>query len=94
MNARIRRLFHTYHDPKYLAPNRTIWEAVRATSAALTFFKRILIDGEPYVDSGMGCNSPIQQVLQEAQLVVPDRHVACIISIGAGQPRRKMHTNK
>ena len=85
MNARIPRLFRTYRAAKYPAPNCTIWEAVRATSAAPTFFKRNLIDGEEYVDGGMGCNNPVQQVLQEAELVFPERHVACIISIGAGQ---------
>ena len=85
MNAQIPCLFRTYRAPKYPSPNCTIWEAVRATSAAPTFFKRIVIDGEPYVDGGMGCNNPVQQVLQEAELVFPDRHVACIISIGAGQ---------
>ena len=39
------------------------------------------------MDGGMGCNNPVQQVLQEAELMFPDRHVACIISIGAGQAR-------
>ena len=87
MNAKIPRLFRTYEAPKYTTPNCTIWEAVRATSASPNFFKRIVIDGEPYVDGGMGCNNPVQQVLQEAELVFPDRHVACIISIGAGQAR-------
>ena len=87
MNAQIPCLFRTYQAPKYPSPNCTIWEAVRATSAAPTFFKRIIINGEPYVDGGMGCNNPVQQVLQEAELVFPDRHVACIISIGTGQAR-------
>ena len=85
MNAQIPRLFHTYQAQKFSTPNCMIWEAVRATSAAPTFFKRIIIDGEPYVDGGMGCNNPIQQVLEEAELVFPDRHVACIVSIGTGQ---------
>ena len=85
MNPQIPCLFRTYQAPKYPAPNCTIWEAVRATSAAPAFFKRIVIDGEPYVDGGMGCNNPVQQVLQEAELMFPDGQVACIISIGNGQ---------
>ena len=85
MNARVPRLFRTYQAPKYSSPNCTIWEAVRATSAVPTFFPHIVIDGEPFVDGGMGCNNPVQQVLQEAELVFPDRHVACIVSIGTGQ---------
>jgi hypothetical protein len=35
----------------------------------------------------MGCNNPIVQVLEEAELVFPDRRVACVISIGTGQAR-------
>ena len=85
MNAQIPRLFRTYQAPKYPAPNCTVWEAVRATSAAPIFFKRIVVNGEPYIDAGMGCNNPVQHVLQEAELMFPNRHVACIISIGAGQ---------
>ena len=85
MNSQIPRLFRTYQTPKYQSPNCTIWEAVRATSALPTFFPRVVIDGEPYVDGGMGCNNPVQQVLQEAELMFPDRRVACIISIGTGQ---------
>ena len=85
MNARIPRLFRTYQAPEYQAPNCKIWEAARATSASPTFFKSIVIDGEPYLDGGMGHNNPVLQVLQEAELMFPDRHVACIVSIGAGQ---------
>ena len=81
INAQIPRLFRTYQAPKYPSPNCTIWEAVRATSAAPTFFKHIVIDGESYIDGGMGCNNPVQLVLQEAELMFPDRHVACIVSI-------------
>ena len=85
LNAQIPWLFRTYQAPKFPAPNCTIWEAIHAMSASLTFFKHIVIDGEPYVHGGMGCNNPVQQVLQEAELIFPDRHVACIISIGTGQ---------
>ena len=55
-------------------------------STGPTFFKCIVIEGVPYVDGGMGCNKPVQQVLQEAEHVFPDQHVVTI-SIGAGQGR-------
>src|SRR5882672_7382832 len=73
MNARIPRLFRTYKTPEFQSPNCTIWEAARATSATPTFFKRIVIDGEPFVDGGMGRNNPINQVLEEAELMFPGR---------------------
>jgi len=85
LSARIPRLFRTYQGTEYQSPNCTIWEAVRATSAAPTFFKRIVINGEPFIDGGMGRNNPISQVLEEAELMFPHRHIACIISIGTGQ---------
>ena len=72
MNAQIPCLFHNYQAPKYPSPNCMIWEAVRVTSSGPTFFKHIVIEGVPYVDGGMGCNNPVQQVLQEAELVFPD----------------------
>ena len=87
MNGKIPRLFRTYQAPKYPSPKCKIWEAGRATSAWPLFFENISIDGEPYVDGGMGCNNPVQQVLQEAKLIFPHRHVACIVSIGTGHGR-------
>jgi hypothetical protein len=37
-----------------------------------------------YIDGGLGCNNPTEQLLREAERVFPDRHVTCIISIGTG----------
>ncbi|KAJ7831042.1 hypothetical protein B0H13DRAFT_1915667 [Mycena leptocephala] len=68
----------------------TIWQAGRATSAAPTFFKQIRIGPpgieEAFVDGGMGQNNPIAALLLEAQVVFPDHQIACIISLGTGQP--------
>jgi predicted acylesterase/phospholipase RssA len=70
-------------------PNCTIWQAARATCADPQFFKSIDIEGpgfprESYIGGGMGRNNPIEQLLEEAHVIFPDRHVACIVSIGAG----------
>jgi len=89
MTAAIPRLFRTYRVPKNQSFDCTIWEAARATTAAPTFFKAIEIGGpgskERFIDGGLGRNNPIGQVFEEAELVFPDRHVACAISIGTGQ---------
>jgi hypothetical protein len=37
-----------------------------------------------YVDGGIGCNNPVAQVLDEADLVFGTRKVTCVISIGTG----------
>src|SRR6266487_470 len=89
LTAGIPRLFRTYDVPKRETYNCMIWEAARATSATPAFFKSIVIGGQgslqPYIDGGMGCNNPISQVLEEAELVFPGQNVTCIISIGSGQ---------
>src|SRR5882724_2369789 len=54
MKARIPCLFRTYKAPEFQSPNCTIWEAARATATTPMFFDRIVINGEPFVDGGMG----------------------------------------
>ncbi|KAJ7487349.1 FabD lysophospholipase-like protein [Mycena galericulata] len=83
-------LFRTYNTPHHPARDCTIWQAGRATSAAPTFFKQIEI-GPPgveqaFVDGGMGGNNPIAALLLEAEVLFPNRLIACIISLGTGQP--------
>lgn len=83
-------LFRTYDTRDHPAMDCTIWQAGRATSAAPTFFKQIKI-GPPgieqaFVDGGMGQNNPIAALLLEAEVMFPDHQIACIISLGTGQP--------
>ncbi|KAJ7841443.1 acyl transferase/acyl hydrolase/lysophospholipase [Mycena leptocephala] len=83
-------LFRTYNTTNNPAIDCKIWQAGRATSAAPTFFKQIQIGPpgieEAFVDGGMGQNNPIAALLLEAQVVFPDHQIACIISLGTGQP--------
>jgi len=51
------------------------------------FFEQISIEGEPFIDGGMGRNNPINQVLEEAKLMFPGRHIDCIVSLGTGQAK-------
>ncbi|KIJ39617.1 hypothetical protein M422DRAFT_174944, partial [Sphaerobolus stellatus SS14] len=90
LSGGIPRLFRTYQSPEVNTYNCMIWEAARATSAAPTFFERISIAGpghpkQSYIDGGLGRNNPTKQMLEEARLIFPDRHVACVISIGTGK---------
>jgi predicted acylesterase/phospholipase RssA len=68
-----------------------IWEAVRATSAAPLFFDSIHLgpeeDKQEYVDGGVGCNNPCNQLYREARRIWPERKIECIISLGTGIPR-------
>src|SRR5882724_8804853 len=93
LSAREPRLFRTYKTSKFQSPNCKIWEAARATTADPNFFEQIDIDGESFVDGGIGRNNPINQVLQETELMFADRHISCIISIGAGQLKQSVSLN-
>jgi len=74
-----------------------IWEACRATSAALTFFESIEVDGTTYSDGGLLYNNPVQLVHGEASEMFEERE-QMIVSLGtgiAGIPKRfdpRLHT--
>ncbi|KIM34548.1 hypothetical protein M408DRAFT_60069 [Serendipita vermifera MAFF 305830] len=80
-------LFRTYGVRDTTTTDCKIWEAVRATSAAPTFFDAITIGTEDYVDGGFGCNNPVGWVYQEAKAIWPGREIGCIISLGTGMPK-------
>ena len=69
-----------------------IWEAARATTAALTFFKAIEIAStggikERFIDAGVKCNNPCGEVLKEAKEIFGiDRRLGLLLSIGTGHP--------
>ena len=70
-----------------------IWEAVRATCAAVACFDAALIGpyGEKFYDGALGTNNPIRSLWIEAQSVwsrapLKDQ-LNCIISMGTGLPK-------
>ncbi|USP75150.1 hypothetical protein yc1106_02424 [Curvularia clavata] len=77
------RVLSTY-DPN----DRTtrIWEALRATSAAPTFFEEMQF-GTPkvtYLDGGVGFNNPCAEVDYAAKALWEDRSIGVILSVGTG----------
>jgi predicted acylesterase/phospholipase RssA len=63
-----------------------IWQALRATSAAPTFFEEISF-GCPkitYIDGGLGYNSPCVEIDSQAKSIWEGRSVGCVVSIGTG----------
>lgn len=63
-----------------------IWQACRATSAALTYFKPIEVSGYTYSDGGLLYNNPIQLVHNEASDVFHGQD-QLIISLGTSIPQ-------
>lgn len=86
------RRFRSYQVRENPEIDCAIWEAARATTAAPTFFKRISIAepgqiAEDFLDAGIKCNNPTEEVMEEARLVFKDdRPVGCVLSIGTGHP--------
>jgi len=79
------KLFKTYdaRDQSTL-----IWQALRATSAAPTFFEEMTFGNPPitYLDGGLGFNNPTAEVDAEAKSIWKHslRSVGVILSIGTG----------
>ncbi|KAH7122841.1 ankyrin repeat-containing domain protein [Dendryphion nanum] len=61
-----------------------VWEVARATSAAPTFFKPIILGGIRYGDGGTGWNNPAEEAINEAHRIWPRRPIACLVSLGTG----------
>ncbi|KZF21426.1 FabD/lysophospholipase-like protein [Xylona heveae TC161] len=77
------RLFVTY-DPN--DRQTRIWEALRATSAAPTFFEEMTF-GTPrltYLDGGLGFNNPCIEVNYTAKSLWEGRPIGVVVSIGTG----------
>lgn len=73
-----------------------IWEAARATTAASFFFKPMPLRvsahvTEDYIDAAIGCNNPVEYLLQEAaDFIGTGRRLGCVISIGTGTRQVKI----
>lgn len=62
----------------------TIWQAGRATSAAPTFFKPIVINGDNYSDGATIANNPSHYAIIEATKIWHTSDIDCIVSLGTG----------
>lgn len=86
-SVRLLRSYNGYSAGDYT--EATIWQAARATSAAPTFFKPLMMGPpgmeEKFVDGAVGYNNPTRELLNEAaRIFAPEHPVACIISVGTG----------
>lgn len=82
------RYLRTYRNPLMadsLSRRLRLWEALRATSAASTFFDLFCFEatGQRFHDGGIRCNNPVELVYQEAAELWPGRE-AILLSIGTG----------
>jgi Patatin-like phospholipase len=90
------QLLTTYYAKRWgtdLLQRARIWEAVRATSAATTFFDPLQIGAESFVDGATSANNPVNELWIEAYNKWREdsrwrleENLACLVSIGTGEP--------
>ena len=70
-----------------MAHDISIWEVARATSAAPTYFKPMVIDELEYIDGGFGANNPCVEIYDEVRRMNNDSNkcTKLILSIGTGK---------
>lgn len=66
-----------------------IWEVARATTAAPTYFDRMVIGNHTFWDGGFGCNNPSLEAFTEVVNMNNENvgAVALLLSIGTGESR-------
>jgi predicted acylesterase/phospholipase RssA len=73
------------HESRYEGTAEAqLWEALRASSAAPTFFSEILVNGELHADGAIVANNPTAVALHETKCMYPGVPIECVVSMGNG----------
>ena len=84
-------MFRTYSfEPgirsRYTGGSRhEMWEAVRASAAAPTYFEEIKLGNNLHQDGGVLVNNPTSVALSEAKTIWQGQPLQCVMSLGTGQ---------
>lgn len=73
------------HESRYAGTSEAqLWEALRASSAAPTYFSEILVNGELHADGAIVANNPTAVALHETKCMYPGVPIECVVSMGNG----------
>ncbi|GJD12896.1 Calcium-independent phospholipase A2-gamma [Galdieria sulphuraria] len=62
-----------------------LWEGLRASSAAPTYFSEMRINGELYADGALVANNPTGVAIHETKKLFPNVPLELVVSIGTGR---------
>ncbi|OCT87412.1 hypothetical protein XELAEV_18021107mg [Xenopus laevis] len=84
-------VFRNYnHFPGIKSPymggcQHTLWQAIRASSAAPGFFQEFVLGNDLHQDGGLLINNPCALALHECKCLWPNAKIQCVISLGTGR---------
>jgi len=68
-----------------------VWEAMRASSAAPTYFSEVRVNGDLHADGAVVANNPTACAVAELKVMYPGVPIECIVSLGNGNQLVQPH---
>eukprot|EP00186_Timspurckia_oligopyrenoides_P002214 CAMPEP_0182448056 /NCGR_PEP_ID=MMETSP1172-20130603/23142_1 /TAXON_ID=708627 /ORGANISM="Timspurckia oligopyrenoides, Strain CCMP3278" /LENGTH=933 /DNA_ID=CAMNT_0024644773 /DNA_START=665 /DNA_END=3466 /DNA_ORIENTATION=- len=69
-------------------PEAFVWEAMRASSAAPTYFAEVRVNGELHADGAIVANNPAACAISEVKCLYPGVPIECLVSLGNGELKK------